>query len=126
MATSFDTFNSLYQDFSESEFFSSAYKDISWTKEGQGVFDPITGTTTGSSETFSGKAFKISSASISRKPSSDLFEEIIITDVFAITRLSDLEKPDLTQKVTLDGKEYTLINMLYDAIELTYIMQLRS
>ena len=125
MATSFDTFNNLYQGFSENEFFSSAYKDISWTKEGQGVFDPITGTTTGASETFTSKAFEVSSASISRKPQSNLFEDIKTTDKFAITRFSDLPRPDLNHKVTFNGKNYTLVEIIFDAIDLTYTMQLR-
>lgn len=121
----FSDFSQLYDDFANDDFFKDAYFDISWSKTTDGTFDPVTGTTTGIPESHSAKAFSVSSTTVSRKPQSSLFEEIKTKDVFALTRFSDLPEPELNQKITFNGKEYTLIETLYDAISLTYLMQLR-
>ena len=122
----FSDFDELYQDFTNDPFFQDAYFDITWEEAGSGVFDPITGETTSDGETHTAKAFAVSSASLARKPQSNLFEEIKVTDVFALTRNSDLAQPPLNTKVTFNGSEYTLIQLLRDPLGLTYLMQLRA
>ena len=122
----FSDFDELYQDFTSDPFFQDAYFDISWKEAGSGVFNPITGETTSAGETHTAQAFAVSSAGITRKPQTNLFEEIKITDVFALTRNSDLPQPPLNTKVTFKGSEYTLIQVLRDPLGLAYLMQLRA
>ena len=121
----FSDFDELYQDFTQDPFFQDAYFDIEWKEQGSGIFNPITGETTSAGETHTAKAFALSSGRISRKPQSGLFEEIKITDVFALTRNSDLKQPPINSNITFKGLEYTLIQVLRDPLDLTYMMQLR-
>ncbi len=124
-------FKQLYDDFRDDDFFSDAVFTFSYEITTGSTFDPITGPTAGTTESYSCEAFSLSSGDASRKPTERQFKDVQTNDVFASIKAVELPKPPLDHLVTFGSKQYKTVEIINDALGLdddgvTYVVQLRA
>lgn len=113
----------LFSDFSEDDFFKSAFKPLSWTsieRTGDILTDGSTVETT-----YSGLAVEQGAGSKKRMVSD--IDGISMTDVYVKCSFADFDKaPELDQRVTYNGEEMLVVYVQPDPVLAVFDLFLRA
>lgn len=126
MGATTDFATELYNDFRQDMFFEDAVQAIQWEEDSGSTFDPVTGQVTENKVTHTAQVFSASSGDTSQQPKGISFSDIQVNDQFAKVLTAEFKIPPNGQQVQWKGTQYTVIEVIQDAIDATALIQLRQ